>query len=132
MTITYRHDKEIDLAALGRLRALCEFFELSPVVLAQMVEGARYVASAHDGDRLIGFARAISDGATNGYISSVMVDPAYRRQGIARTMLQQIMGDKPTIRWVLHTRKESSALYASLGFTPAPDMMWRQRQAPLV
>ncbi len=131
MPITYRDNKQIDLAALARLRGRCEFAAVSPTLLAQQVDGARYVASAHDGDRLVGFARAISDGATNGYISSVMVDPTYRRRGIARTMLERIMRDKPTIRWVLHTRKAASALYESLGFTPAEDMMWRQRKAPL-
>jgi len=131
MTITYRDDRQIDLAALARLRATCEFAEVAPALLAQQVEGARYLTSAYDGDRLVGFARAISDGATNGYLSSVMVDPAYRRQGLARTMLERIMHDKPTIRWVLHTRSAASALYRSLGFTPAPDMMWRERKAPL-
>jgi ribosomal protein S18 acetylase RimI-like enzyme len=131
MTLTYRDDKQIDLAALAWLRARCEFAEVSPELLAQQVDGARYLASAHDGDRLVGFARAISDGATNGYLSSVMVDPAYRRRGIARTMVERIMRDKPTIRWVLHARKEASALYEKLGFTPAPDMMWRQREAPV-
>jgi len=131
MAITYRDDKDIDVSALAHLRAICGFAEVAPALLAQMVEGARYVASAHDGDRLIGFARAISDGATNGYISSVMVDPAYRRRGIGRTMLEQILRDKPTIRWVLHTRKEASPLYERLGFTPAEDMMWSRRRAPL-
>jgi ribosomal protein S18 acetylase RimI-like enzyme len=131
MPITYRDDKQVDLSALAQLRARCEFADVAPALLAQQVDGARFVASGYDGDRLVGFARAISDGATNGYVSSVMVDPAYRQRGIARTMLERIMRDKPTIRWVLHTRKKASALYEKLGFTPALDMMWRQRKAPL-
>ena len=125
--ITLREDREIDLAALITLRARCEFPAHTEAMLAAQLDGARWLVHAYDGDRLVGFARAISDGVTNAYVSSVMVDPDYRRRGIGRDMLERLIADRRTVRFVLHTRDTAAPFYAALGFVEWTHMLVRDR-----
>ena len=86
------------------------------------------MVSAWDGDRLVGFARAISDGVTNAYVSSVMVDEACRRSGIGRELIRRLMdGRGPEMRWVLHARSDALEFWSALGFTPATNVLWQGR-----
>lgn len=126
--IDIRDDRELDLAALARLRARCEFAVKPLDFLRQQIEGTRWVAHAYDGTELVGFARAISDGVSSGYISSVMVDPEYRRRGIGRMLIERLLTGRDTIKFVLHSRRDAAAFYAACGFTAADDMMVRDRR----
>jgi ribosomal protein S18 acetylase RimI-like enzyme len=133
VTITIRDDRTLDLDALVTLRARCEFTPFPREALAHQVDGARWVAHAYHGDRLVGFARAISDGVTNAYISSVMVDPEFQRRGIGRQLIDQLVAGKPTVRFVLHARETAvaTAFYAALGFVEWPSMYVRDRARKL-
>ncbi len=126
--IAYCDMHDVDLDALGRLRDACGFETRTRAELAQQIAGARWVVSAWDGARLVGFARALSDGVTNAYVSSVMVDAEYRRRGIGRELLRRIVEGRESVRFVLHARQDAMAFYRALGFTNAPDMMWRDRE----
>jgi len=128
MPITYRDGPEVALDALARLRESCAFGALPPETLTGHLAGSRWVVSAWEGEALVGFARAISDGVTNAYVGSVMVAPTHRRKGIGRAMILRLVEARPEIRWVLHAREGAAAFYASLGFTAAPDMLWRDRR----
>ena len=80
MTI-FRDDHDVDPALIEDLRARCGFSVRTREELARQLAGARWVVTAWDGaGKLVGFARAISDGITNAYVSTVMVDAAYRRR----------------------------------------------------
>jgi len=121
--ITYREDGDVDLEQLARLRGACDFAEKPRDFLHAQITGARWVAHAWDGARLVGFARAISDGVSNAYVSSVMVAPEMRRRGVGRELLRRLVADRKGIKFVLHTRKEAAAFYAAVGFAPAEDML---------
>jgi ribosomal protein S18 acetylase RimI-like enzyme len=130
--ITYRRDHAaIDLPQLGALfvTAGWGWRAEDPVKLAATVEGSRFVASAHDGDRLVGFARAISDGVTNAYVTTVAVLPAYRRRGIGAELVRRLLEGRDTIRFVLHANPDVQDFYRKLGFEDAPDMLRRDRRA---
>ncbi len=91
--------------------------------LRQQVAGAMFVVSAWDGDLLAGFARAISDGATNAYISTVAVLPAYQGQGIGRELIHRLTSGREGILFVLHARPQVQPFYLKCGFEHAEDML---------
>ena len=72
-----------------------------------------------DGDRLVGFARVISDHATIAYLGDVFVLPEYRGRGLSKWLMECILSH-PDLqglrRWILATR-DAHALYEKFGFT---------------
>lgn len=82
-----------------------------------------FVVSAWNGDMLVGFARAISDGATNAYISTVAVLPACQGQGIGRELMRRLTSGRQGIQFVLHARREVREFYLKCGFEHAEDML---------
>lgn len=76
----------------------------------------------------VGYARAVSDGAFNAYVSTVAVLPAYRRQGIGREMMRRLLDGRDQVQFVLHARAEVHPFYLACGFSPAPDMLRRDRK----
>ena len=95
-----------------------------------MVAGADRTVVALDGDRIVGFARALCDGVSNGYISMVVVAEDRRRQGIGRRLVEQIMKDDPEnrITWVLRAGRGSAGFWKQLGFKMSEIAMERVRQ----
>lgn len=123
-----RDDRTIDVAALVRLRARCEFADKPIEYVARQVEGSRWIVHAYVAERLVGFARAVSDGVSTAYLSSVMVDPDHRRRGIGRAMIERLLADRDGIKFVLHARQGAAAFYAATGFVEAADMHVRDRR----
>jgi GNAT superfamily N-acetyltransferase len=89
-------------------------------VVERQIAGSWRVLAAYHEDQLIGFARAMADGETLGYLADVVVAPEHRGRGVGRALAKAMIEDGPAIgwRWMLHTR-DAHTLYASLGFAPA-------------
>jgi ribosomal protein S18 acetylase RimI-like enzyme len=52
---------------------------------------ADLAVGAWDGDRLVGFARAVSDGRFHAYIDDVLVYPDYQREGLGSLLLTELL-----------------------------------------
>lgn len=82
--------------------------------------------------RQVGFARAVTDGATFAWLADVFVLSAHRGRGIARAMVTALL-EHPELqglrRWMLATA-DAHALYAALGFDAPdhPDRLMERRQ----
>ena len=98
-----------------------------PERLAQMVLGSMYGVSAHDAEKLVGYARAISDGAFNAYVSTVAVLPEYQRRGIGRELIRRLLDGRDHVQFVLHADPRAHLFYLHCGFQPASDMFRRKR-----
>jgi acyl-CoA thioester hydrolase len=94
--------------------------------LVAMVRGSRWVESAWRGARLVGFARAISDGVSNAYVSSVVVAAVERRRGIGRELMRRLLAGHAEVKFALHSRPDARELYRALGFEPQEDMFVRR------
>lgn len=82
------------------------------------------------GARVVGFARALCDGVTSGYISMVAVAESRRGEGVGRELVRRLMGDDEAITWVLRADRGSRGFWERLGFTPSSLAMERPRRLP--
>jgi ribosomal protein S18 acetylase RimI-like enzyme len=125
---TLRDGPPVDPAQLATLFDAVGFRrDLEPAYLTAMVEGSRWVVSAWAGDTLVGFARAVTDGVANAYVSTVAVLPGWQRKGIGRAMMQRLVEGRGRVKFVLHTSEAGERLYRSLGFVDAPRMLVKHR-----
>jgi GNAT superfamily N-acetyltransferase len=70
--------------------------------------------------RLVGFCRAVGDGATFAYVADVYVLEGHRGRGLATWMLRSLMAH-PAVRGVRRSMLatlDAHRLYARLGFVP--------------
>jgi ribosomal protein S18 acetylase RimI-like enzyme len=125
--ISYHDTQDVDIFQLARLLEQAGWHNRSRDTgrLAKLVSGSTFIVSAWHGDRLVGFARAISDGVSHAYISDVAVLEDYRRRGIAREILRRIVLGRDEICFVLHARPDLEAFCTAAGFQVAPDV-WRR------
>jgi ribosomal protein S18 acetylase RimI-like enzyme len=132
MNIDYRDSHSLDLDQLAALFNAVGWQKRTTdrERLAQLVRGSLWVISAWDGDRLVGFTRAISDGAFNAYLSTVAVLPAYQRRGIGREIVRRLIEGHDGIQFVLHANAAAYPFYLhlDLGFEPIDNVLIRPRK----
>jgi GNAT superfamily N-acetyltransferase len=87
------------------------------------------VVSVYEADsgRLVGFARAISDGVAYAYLSDVFVTSQARGKGLGKELVATIVDRGPGagFRWSLHT-SDAHGLYRQYGFAE-PDERYLER-----
>lgn len=117
MPIEYKRDLDgIDWAQLKAELAGDNFDNGRTPEQYQRSFAASYsVCFALDGQRIIGKARALSDGVCNGYIVDVWTHSDYRRQGIASHLVKQILADLSGQHVCLFT-DDMQTFYLQLGF----------------
>ncbi len=93
----------------------------------QMLENTNRAVVAVDGFRIVGFARALCDEVSNGYISIVAVAPDKRGQGIGRELVRQLIKDDAGITWVLRAGRGSRGFWERVGFQSSEIAMERVR-----
>lgn len=85
---------QVDTTTLARL------FECEPRLkgraipqLRTALDSSTLVLSVWAGGELVGFVRALSDGAVSGLIADLVVAPAWRRKGIGSLMISRVLAD---------------------------------------
>src|SRR5690606_15717362 len=81
--------------------------------------------------RMVGFARAESDGISQAYLADVHVDAAVRGRGLGKAVVRLMIEEGPgrDFRRMLHT-DDAHGLYAGFGFA-APDATYMERPSRL-
>lgn len=93
-----------------------------------LIASSQRTAVAVVGEQVVGFARGITDGLSNGYLSMVVVSSAHRNQGIGRALVKHVTGGNPNVTWVLRAGREGAeAIFAKLGFRVSSVAMERAR-----
>jgi len=131
--LTYRDTPDVDIFQLARLFEQAGWHHRTKDLgkLALLVRGSAFVVSAWRTDHLVGFARAISDGVSNAYISTVAVAEHEAYAEILGELLRRLMAGRDEITFVLHAQPALVGLYAKEGFELAPNMYQRPRRSPL-
>src|SRR3712207_1075037 len=94
----------------------------------KMMENADRTIVAFEGERVVGFARALCDDVSNGYIGTVAVAKDFRKKGIGRELVQRLIGNDPEITWVLRAGRGSKEFWEKMGFTFSEVAMEKPRK----
>ncbi len=117
--ITYTQDlTQVDWQAMKAILLADDFDNgRTPEQLQRSFANSFATSIACAGSRIIGTARALSDGVCNAYIVDVWTYTPYRRQGIARRMIQDLLDQLPGQHVYLFT-DDIPDFYNKIGFTP--------------
>lgn len=97
--------------------------------ITQVLDAAPAVG-AWDGDRLVGFARIVTDGIWRAYIEDVVVHEQYRRRGIGRALMATLLAEVPGIPVVsLFCEQSLASLYQAQGFKPTKQVVMHRTGA---
>lgn len=88
-----------------------------PELFRTLIENTDRTVVAWDDQKVVGFARALCDGVSNGYISMVAVAADRRGQGIGRKLVECLIDGDTNITWVLRAGRNSKGFWKSIGFT---------------
>lgn len=90
----------------------------------KQLETAWRVVGAYEkaAGRMVGFARAVSDGVALAYLADVFVIRAARGSGLGKQLVETMIDGGPgaDFRWMLHT-SDAHGLYERFGFAPPGD-----------
>jgi GNAT superfamily N-acetyltransferase len=103
---------------------------IGAAMFTQLVANARESVVAIDDGRVVGFARALGDGLSNGYLSMLVVADTHRKRGVGRALVEHVMGNDPDMTWVLRARGDVQTFYEKLGFRRSEVAMERVRTSP--
>jgi predicted N-acetyltransferase YhbS len=98
------------------------------VKFRKMMENASRTVVAFEGERIVGFARALCDDVSNGYIGTVAVAEDFRRKGIGRELVERLIGEDENITWVLRAGRGSTEFWKKMGFTVSEVAMEKTRK----
>ena len=102
---------------LGGVEQFSSLAEASQVADVAVIEG-----------QVVGFVRAITDGQSNGYLSMLVVASTHRGRGIGRRLVEQAIGTKHRVTWVVRAGREGAPeFFAKLGFEHSSLAMERRR-----
>ncbi len=89
------------------------------VIEKSMRNSSCYGIWSEEDQRLVAFARVLSDFATTWYLCDVVIDPEYRFQGLGKKLVSHIasLPAYTGLRGILLTR-DPHGLYEQLGFEP--------------
>jgi GNAT superfamily N-acetyltransferase len=122
--ITYNTDLGgVDWAQMKATLAADDFDNgRTPEQLRESFEASYVAVVAHDGERIVGTARALSDGVCNAYVVDVWTLSPYRRRGVARRMLETLEARLRGQHVYLFT-DDAADFYRRLGFKEQPTGM---------
>ena len=94
----------------------------------KMMKNADRTVAAFEGERVVGFARALCDEVSNGYIGTVAVAEDFRGCGIGRELVERLIGGDTNITWVLRAGRGSQKFWEKMGFTASDVAMEKTRR----
>jgi N-acetylglutamate synthase-like GNAT family acetyltransferase len=121
----------IDLDQAYRLLTATWWAGSMPRVLFERAIRGSVTFAAYDGERLVGLARVVTDLATYGYLTDVVVSEAERGRGIGSFLVECIIAhpELQGFRRLALLTQDAQVLYRRFGFTDgAGDALYMERK----
>lgn len=105
-------------------KMIAEIFEKAPLgtrepeKLARAAENSELVCFAKDGDKFVGFARAISDWEYQAAIYDLCVLPDYQSKGVGKMIMTALKEKLGPLSIILYAVPGKEGFYKKLGFVP--------------
>jgi ribosomal protein S18 acetylase RimI-like enzyme len=87
-----------------------------PAKIQQMLDQSQLVLAAWAGDRLVGAARVLTDGALFAYLCDLAVEPDVQGLGIGKRLIDGVLERCQGMELVLRDSDISAGFYRKLGF----------------
>lgn len=124
MNITYKTEKEdinwVEVAAVLKRSHLSDH---TPEEQKLVFLNSYAVVFVYDDDRIVGVARAISDGLLQAAIYNVALDEEYQGHGIGREMMKFLLDQLKGQNVILYTHPQTVLMYEKMGFRRAKTAM---------
>lgn len=106
----------LDWVAVADVIARAPLRKREPEEVRRASEGSFVVCTAWDGEKLVGFGRAISDGEYQSAIYDMAILPEYQGQGVGRQILTALLDRLPSGNVLLYAAPGKEGFYRKHGF----------------
>lgn len=122
----------VDWAAVSDTLKRVGMASRAPELHQKAFEASHTAVFAYSNDQLVGFGRAISDGAYQAAVYEMAIVPEFQKQGIGARILKAILDRLPGCNVILYASPGKEDFYRKLGFRlmktgmarfQAPDVM---------
>ena len=134
MPITYALEPDLAAPEFRAVLIACSLGKRRPVDdlprLQRMLRQADVIATARDGQRLVGISRAVTDFSYCCYLADLAVDEAYQRQGIGKRLIAEThaaAGRATSL--ILVAAPEAESYYPRIGMQQRPSCWMLPRES---
>ena len=93
-----------------------------------MIENSTIVVTAWDKNKLIGFARCLTDFVFNGQINNVVIDKEYKGMGIGKQLVEKILSSSKKVAYILRPDPDNIDFYKKLGFEDSKSVIYKRKE----
>ena len=94
-----------------------EMASYDPAIHKRAFENSHVVIFVFDGDRMIGFGRALSDDAYQAVLYDIAVIPDYQGKGVGKFIFEHILAKLGQCNVILYASPGKEAFYSKLGMS---------------
>ncbi|HDR7607953.1 TPA: GNAT family N-acetyltransferase [Bacillus mycoides] len=122
MNITYSHNKnDIELTKLKEIFDRVATWKMPTDIKEweEMLGNTPLLIAAFDNDKIVGFARMLTDCVRWGEIYDVVVDDSYQGKGIGKQLILKLINHPKVerVRTIALGTEDKTSFYEKLGFT---------------
>lgn len=117
MDLYLKHDIiDIDWTLVSDILKIAGLSSSEPKICERAFRGSQVTVFAFDDSKMIGCARAISDGVKQAAIYDVALLPEYQGKGIGRILVESLMEKLPGCNFILYSNLGKESFYEKMGY----------------